>query len=582
VALLTFPPSPFNGDIYPVTPVPGQNIYVWSSTDATWRLIGTSTGVTAGTYGNSLSVGQFTVDAAGRITLAQDIPIQSATTSQVGVVQLTDNTISNDDTTALTAAQGYKLQNEIGDITALSPFYPNLVDAINAVNSSTTVTPGTYGSSTTVPRLTVNAQGRITSAQNVPFALATTTAPGVIRVGSNLAVSGTGLLSVPLATTSAPGVVQLVNNRNTNDATKALTAEQGYLLQQEISALAVRQNLTFAGTLDAATGFLAQATPEGTPFGFIVNSPLPVASAVNTEFFVIVVVSGSYTPPGGTTVAATIGDWFLSDGTQWVYYNTGAGGGTVTAVTAGPGLNGGTITTSGTLSLRIASTSQLGGVAVDGNTIVISPTGVISSVSSSGTLQQVTNNGNVTTNAITVGALTANGSVSLGNGGTSTIDIQGSISDSLVPTVSSLVDLGSSARAWRELYVSGNGVYFGTDQLRASGGILYFNGAPISGGPAVGNLQQVTSNGNSTVNAIIVSGGITAAGIQYPLTDGAAGQVMSTNGANSLGWITTAKVVATPASSAAGGNDNEISFDAAGNFYFFKGGSWWKVAGASF
>ena len=44
-----------------------------------------------------------------------------------------------------------------------------------------------------------------------------------------------------------------------------------------------------------------------------------------------------------------------------------AAGGTVTAVTAGTGLSGGTITTTGTLSLGIASASALGGIKVGAN-----------------------------------------------------------------------------------------------------------------------------------------------------------------------------------------------------------------------
>lgn len=580
MALLTFPTSPFDGDQYPVTPVPGQNVYIWSSAEGTWRLLGTSTGVTAGTYGNALVVGQFEVDPVGRILNAQDVAIQQATTSQLGVVQLIDDTTTNSAAFALTAAQGYKLQSEIGDPTTLNPFYPNLVAAINAVGAPTGVTPGTYGNGVTIPRLTINAQGRITAAQAVALNPATTLATGVVSVGANLNVTPTGVLSVPNASTTAAGAVQLVNNRTTQDATKALTAEQGYVLQQEINALNLRNNLTFAGTLDANTGLLVQSTPEGTPYGFLVNSILPVANSLNAEFFVIVVVSGTYTPPGGATVAATVGDWFLSDGTQWVYYNTGAGGGTVTSVTAGTGLSGGTITTSGTLTLRVATDSQLGGVAVDGVTIVASPTGVISAISSAGTLQQVTNNGNITTNPITTGGLTANGNVTLGSGGASTISIQASVSGSLVPAVNSLADLGSSARLWREIYVSGNGVYFNTDQLSASGGVLYFNGTPISGSAAGGDLQQVTSNGNSTTNSIIVSG-ITAAGLNYPLSDGTAGQVLSTDGGTNLGWISTAEVVAVPGNSGSGGTFGQIAFGG-GNFYFHDGTQWWSVAGSSF
>lgn len=409
MALLTFPPNPFDGDQYPVTPVPGQNVYIWNSTDKTWRLLGTSTGVVAGTYGNALAVGQFEVDAAGRILDAQDVAIQQATTSQLGVVQLIDNTTTNSDAFALTAAQGYKLQSEIGDPTTLNPFYTNLVAAINAVGAPTGVTPGTYGSGVTIPRLTINAQGRITAAQAVALNPATTLATGVVSVGANLNVTPTGVLSVPNASTTAAGAVQLVNNRTTQDATKALTAEQGYVLQQEIDALNLKNNLTFAGTLNADTGLLVQATPEGTPYGFLVNSPLPLANVLNAEFFVIVTISGTYTPPGGTAVAATTGDWFLSDGTQWVYYNTGLSGGTVTSITAGAGLNGGTITTSGTLSLRIATDSQLGGVAVDGTSIVASPTGVISAVELNQDLQSVTSIGNTTTEDIVVAGITAAG-----------------------------------------------------------------------------------------------------------------------------------------------------------------------------
>jgi hypothetical protein len=98
------------------------------------------------------------------------------------------------------------------------------------------------------------------------------------------------------------------------------------------------------------------------------------------------------------------------------------------------------------------------------------------------------------------------------------------------------------------------------------------------------NIKKVETSavGATVTGDLDVTGLLSASGLDYPLSDGAANQVMSTDGAGNLGWITTAKVVATPGSSGAGGADNEISFDAAGNFYFFKGGQWWKVAGVSF
>jgi hypothetical protein len=80
VALLTFPPSPLNGDLFPISPLPGQSQYEWSSADSTWRLLGAATGVIVGTYGDASNVGQFTVDAQGRLTSAANVPITFPTT----------------------------------------------------------------------------------------------------------------------------------------------------------------------------------------------------------------------------------------------------------------------------------------------------------------------------------------------------------------------------------------------------------------------------------------------------------------------------------------------------------------------
>lgn len=75
MALLSFPAAPTNGELYPATPTVGQNQYQWESSTSTWRLIGPATGVTAGTYGNASSVGQFTVDTQGQVTSATNVAI---------------------------------------------------------------------------------------------------------------------------------------------------------------------------------------------------------------------------------------------------------------------------------------------------------------------------------------------------------------------------------------------------------------------------------------------------------------------------------------------------------------------------
>lgn len=77
MALLSFPPGPGNGQLYPTNPVVGQNQYQWVSAEATWRLLGPATGVVPGIYGGPDDIPQFTVDATGRITVANNVGIGS-------------------------------------------------------------------------------------------------------------------------------------------------------------------------------------------------------------------------------------------------------------------------------------------------------------------------------------------------------------------------------------------------------------------------------------------------------------------------------------------------------------------------
>lgn len=75
MALLSFPSSPSDGDLYPLSPVVGQNQYRWEQATLTWRLVGTATAVVPGTYGSAENIPQFTVDVTGAITAASNIPI---------------------------------------------------------------------------------------------------------------------------------------------------------------------------------------------------------------------------------------------------------------------------------------------------------------------------------------------------------------------------------------------------------------------------------------------------------------------------------------------------------------------------
>ena len=95
MALLSFPPSPSPGELYPNVPLPGQNQYEWSAAESTWRLLGPATGVVPGCYGDGFTIPTFCVNAQGGlesvtpVTIASSIP--DATTTSKGLVQVGSN-----------------------------------------------------------------------------------------------------------------------------------------------------------------------------------------------------------------------------------------------------------------------------------------------------------------------------------------------------------------------------------------------------------------------------------------------------------------------------------------------------------
>lgn len=309
MALLSFPPSPFNGQQYPSAPLPGQNVYEWSSTEQTWRLLGPATGVSAGTYGDSFQVGEFTVDATGRITAAENVPIRTATTLQTGLVQVG----SNLDITPLGVLSVPLATTTIPGVVVVGSNINVSGAGIISVPVGSTTTPGVVSIGTNIQ---VSGSGQI----SVPTATAVT--QGVIRIGANLNISPAGVVSVPNASTTVRGATLLVNNTTTNDPTAALTAAAGFDLQAQIDEL--ETNLRFCGTLNASTGLMASVTPDGTASGFVVGSPLPTPTAARERCFVIVSVAGTFTPTGsGSSVNALVGSWFICLGSVWNYVPVG-------------------------------------------------------------------------------------------------------------------------------------------------------------------------------------------------------------------------------------------------------------------
>jgi len=129
-----------------------------------------NTAVSPNTYGGSNTAPQITIDAQGRITAASNVAIPQGTVTNVATgTGLTGGPITSNGTISL---------------------------------ANTAVSAGSYGSSTFIPQITIDAQGRITSASNVAASGGgggTTIVSNLVTITNGGAVGWTNATSVVLS-----------------------------------------------------------------------------------------------------------------------------------------------------------------------------------------------------------------------------------------------------------------------------------------------------------------------------------------------------------------------------------------------
>jgi hypothetical protein len=381
MALLNFPDNPLNGQLYPDPCPVGVTQYQWDSSSGIWRIVGVATGVTPGLYGNQLTVGQFNVDVAGKITQANNVPIADASTTIRGVVRLNDTTTSISVSQALTARAGKSLQDQIGNLAnCIVPNSQNVVAALNdlqtqarALQTDAMIWCGYY-----------NAQeGDITyvsiTGQRLGYEVGQELPTPGISNGGDFFVVTTG------------GNPYIAGDYNAPDA----YIEPGNWIISEVARWS--EVKARGGDLKAS-----QVT---------LDNPLPPLTATNVQNALYQVTQLLRTPIGGATISDTKPDnpypgqlwWDDNDGIFYIYYidtnssqwvelggggsqglGGGGGTGTVYEIRTGVGLLGGPITTEGEISLQAAvvnssnfKLSTIGGVIPNQGFVYSNSSGVL-------------------------------------------------------------------------------------------------------------------------------------------------------------------------------------------------------------
>jgi hypothetical protein len=473
--------------------------------------------------------------------------------------------------TATALATGRTIQIT-GDLAYTSPSFDGTGNVTAAGTLATVATPGSTGSSTSIPIITINAKGLTTSVSS-----AAVVAPAGTLSGSTLASGVTDSSLTSLGTianlTATAGTIATTPSASTDIANKLYVDTVAQGLDAKASCLAATTaDITLSGaqTIDGVSVVAGnrvlvkdQTAPEDNGI-YLCAAGAWTRSTDAATFDSLVsaftfVEQGSTNADAGFVCTADAGGTLGTSALPWSQFS-GAG-----TFTAGTGLtltgsvfsltspvavaNGGTgLTSLGTgvatflgtpssANLAAAVTDETGtGALVFAN----SPTLVTPALGtpSSGTVTNLTGTASINING-TVGAttpttgvfsaLTVNDNSTLGSSNSDTVTFNGRVASDLVPSTDNTYDLGVTGHEWRNLNIDGTA---NIDSLVA-------DTADINGGTIDATAIGATTPATGAFTTLSASStlAVTGAGSIQGLTVGRGAGNISTNtavGGNAL------------------------------------------------
>ena len=240
---------------------------------------------------------------------------------------------------------------------------------------------------------------------------------------------------------------------------------------------------------------------------------------------------GSLTPQSVSASKPSSGEVLTYDGGQWVPKSvsiTGAGGGTVTSITAGAGLTGGTVTNSGTIGLaNVGTAGTYAKVVTDAQGRVTSGTSLAAA-----DLPPLS------------AALITSGTLAAANGGTgvsssATFPLSGVVvTETAIETLTNKILSGATINGASN--ISG-ATTINTTSTIASGAQTVSGNVTILGNTATANKLVLNDKGSTNSVSLKAPDTLGSSLIwELPSTNGTSGQVLSTNGSGTLSWTSGA------------------------------------------